>query len=60
MLRGGGGRQKAKGRKEGSWVERLCQHATEAAGAVSPVGEHILGSILPAPSSSRVVEIAEV
>ena len=40
-------------------MERLCQHATEAAGAVSPVGEHILGSILPAPES-RGVQVVEV
>jgi len=38
------------GKDISSWAERVRHHATAAAGAVSPLGEHILEGVLPAPA----------
>ena len=33
------------------WAERVRLHATAAAGSMSPVGQHILGTLMPAPAA---------
>jgi hypothetical protein len=37
----------------GDWAERVRVHAAAAAGTVSPVGQHILGTLLPPPATAE-------